>query len=182
MPTAGPSPRRAYSSRKPSRLENPGCAPDDCGIYPGLAYNSSGTDFDPEGILLPTSDRTDGTYDGFRQTRLRSTYCPTIFQRRRWPYVASDLLTALATPFDAEAYFATCTPTPASTAPISAGTAPPQSTPTCSSGDALIADVQACDDALVAMGGRATMLQQCCRISHHRGPEWQCDYEPSECI
>jgi len=105
--------------QKAQKLTEPGNAINECGIYtPDNLENFTytGSEYDPEGILLPTVDRTDGTYDAQvppdpapENTPPDDPPTPSL------PYALSDLPPGLATAFDAGAYFATYTPTPVPT-------------------------------------------------------------------
>lgn len=100
--------------QKGANLTEPGRAINDCGIYSGenlQNFTASGLDYAPEGIKLPDDNRTDGTYysevppdPAPENTPPDDPPTPSL------PYVASDLPSDLATPFDAAAYFATFTP------------------------------------------------------------------------
>ena len=100
--------------QKAMQLTEPGRPEDDCGIYRGenLAnFTYRGQEYDPEGILLPTVNRTDGTFNAsippdpaLENTPPEDPPTPLL------PYKFSNLSSGLATPFNAEAYFATYTP------------------------------------------------------------------------
>jgi hypothetical protein len=103
--------------QKAMKLTEPGRATNDCGIYSGSTltnFTYSGSQYHPEGIRLPTVDRTDETFD-LREPPLPApeNTPPDDPSTPSLPYVLSDLPSGLATPFDAEAYFATYTPKPA---------------------------------------------------------------------
>lgn len=102
--------------QKALQLKEPGGAINNCGIYSAQNFaNFSFALTGPEGVLLPTVDRTDGTFDAKvppdptpEETPPDDPPTPAV------PYVLSDLLSDIATPFNAEAYFATYTPSPVS--------------------------------------------------------------------
>jgi len=118
--------------QKAANLTEPGRPVNDCGIYQGATltnFTYTGSQYDPEGILLPTVDRTDGTFDAQapldpapENTPPDDPPTPSL------PYVPSNVPSGLATPFDAQAYFATYTPRAVSnpsTAPSPRTTTPP---------------------------------------------------------
>lgn len=112
--------------QKATQLKDPGRAINDCGIYTPETltnFTYTGSEYDPEGILLPTVDRADGTFDAQvppdpapENTPPDDPPLPSV------PYVVSNLPSDLATPFDAGAYFASYTP---ASVPSSSATAPP---------------------------------------------------------
>lgn len=114
--------------QKGTKLTEPGRPINDCGIYSGETlknFTYTGSEYDPEGILLPTINRTDGTFNAQvppdpapENTPPDDPPTPSL------PYVLSNLPSGLATPFDAGAYFATYTPVQLSSLP----TLRPQST------------------------------------------------------
>jgi hypothetical protein len=117
--------------QKAMSLKKPGSAINNCRIYSNDAIDSSanytldnGTWPYVEGILLESENRTDGTYDfQVPPNPPPENTPPDDPPTPALPYTLSDLPSGLATPFDADAYFATYTPTSSSTS-----TAPTQST------------------------------------------------------
>ena len=116
--------------QKAANLTEPGQAINDCGIYSGdnLAnFTYPGTEYDPEGILLSTEDAPPDIINlqvppdpAPENTPPDDPATPAL------PYTLSSLPTELATPFNAEAYFATYTPAADSSAlPPTSATAPP---------------------------------------------------------
>ena len=99
-------------------LSEPGRTINDCGIYSAANFTNfsySSLEYAPEGILLPSIDRDDGTYNASvppdpapENTPLDDPPTPAL------PYNATSLSPGLATAFNATAYFATYTPAPVS--------------------------------------------------------------------
>lgn len=119
--------------QKAANLSEPGRPHDDCGIYSGenLAnFTYSGTEYDPEGILLSTEDAPPDTINlqappdpAPENTPPDDPSTPAL------PYTLSSLPSGLATPFDAAGYFATYVPTTSSSVSPPASTAAPSAHP-----------------------------------------------------
>ena len=110
--------------QKAMNLSRPGRPINDCGIYtpdPSLTnITYTGSQSDPENILLHIVDRTDGTFDAqMPPDPAPENVPPDDPPTPSLPYGFSDLPSGLATPFDAEAYFAAYTP-----AAVSSSSAP----------------------------------------------------------
>lgn len=117
--------------QKALKLKSPGRAINTCGIYSGASLSNYTADSVPEGILLPTVNRTDGTFDAKVPPNPRPENIPPEDPPTpSLPYVSSDLPQDIATPFNAVAYFATYTPSAASTSSSTTPPTPPASDPT----------------------------------------------------
>jgi hypothetical protein len=109
--------------QKATNLNAPGEAINDCGIYGGSNANFTqrGLEYAVEGILLPTIDRADGTYNNTTPPDPASDNIPLDDPPTPpLPYTLSPLPSNLAMPFDAVAYFATYTSASAVSSPTSA--------------------------------------------------------------
>ena len=119
--------------QKAAKLNEPGRPLNDCGIYSGenLAnFTYPGTEYDPEGILLSTEDAPPDIINlqvppdpAPENTPPDDPSTPAL------PYTPSSLPTGLATPFNAEEYFATYVPAASSSVPPPASTTAPSASP-----------------------------------------------------
>lgn len=119
--------------QKAAKLNEPGRPLNDCGIYSGenLAnFTYPGTEYDPEGILLSTEDAPPDIINlqvppdpAPENTPPDDPSTPAL------PYTLSSLPTGLATPLNAEEYFATYVPAASSSVPPPASTTAPSASP-----------------------------------------------------
>lgn len=119
--------------QKAANLSEPGRPINDCGIYTGknLAnFTYPGTEYDPEGILLSTEDAPPDVMNlqvppdpAPENTPPDDPSTPAL------PYKLSSLPNGLATPFNAEEYFATYVPAASSSVPPPASTTAPSASP-----------------------------------------------------
>ncbi|MCJ1443009.1 MAG: hypothetical protein MMC23_003506 [Stictis urceolatum] len=100
--------------KRAMELKEPGRAINDCGIYSSKNFDNisyTGPGFHVEGVLETTISRTVDFEAKVPPPPAPENIPPEDPPFPALPYVAKELSPGLATPFDAEAYFATYTPT-----------------------------------------------------------------------